>query len=54
MDKQRSRKHEPLPTRLPSMYNKGKNQKHTECSTDVKLIPLAYNSQITTTFGQSL
>ena len=32
---------------------KGNDTKNTEWSTDVKLFPLAYNSQITTTLGLS-
>ena len=31
----------------------GDFKKYTECSTDVKLFPLAYNSKITTTLGLS-
>ena len=31
----------------------GNDTKYSECSADVKLFPLAYNSQITTTLGMS-
>ena len=31
----------------------GNDTRYTECSTDVKLFPLSYNSQITTTLGMS-
>ena len=31
----------------------GNDTRHTEWSTDVKLFPLSYNSQITTTLGMS-
>ena len=31
----------------------GKDARYTEWSADVKLIPLSYNSQITTTLGMS-
>ena len=37
---------------LRSIIN-GNDTKYTERSTDVKLLPLAYNSQITTTLGLS-
>ena len=35
------------------MYINGNDTKYTEWSADVKLFPLAYNSQITTTLGMS-
>ena len=35
------------------MYHQRNDTKYTEWSADVKLFPLAYNSQITTTLGMS-
>ena len=41
-----------LPEYLRSIIN-GNDTRYSECSTDVTLFPLSYNSQITTTLGMS-